>query len=98
MLGLASRVEHVVDPASRFPDGFPGWVRVRLRDGRLYEAREPDGRGGAARPIEPEAIVAKFRDNAGRGLPPARVAAIEQAALSLDKLPDVSVLMAACRS
>jgi 2-methylcitrate dehydratase PrpD len=97
VLGLASRVEHVVDPASRFPDGFPGWVRIRLRDGRLYEAREPDGRGGAARPIEPEAIVAKFRDNAGRVLPPARVAAIEQAALSLDELSDVSALMVACR-
>jgi hypothetical protein len=41
--------------------------------------------------------VAKFRDNAGRVLPPARVAAIEQAALSLDELPDLSGLMAACR-
>ena len=57
----------------------------------------PHKEATAGRPIEPESIVAKFRDDAGRVLPPARVAAIEQAALSLDELPDVSVLMAACR-
>ena len=97
-LALAARVEHTVDPTARFPDGFPGWVRVRLRDGRLVEAREPDGRGGAARPLKPDAIVAKFRDNARRALPADRVAAIERAALSLDSLDDVGTLLAACRA
>jgi 2-methylcitrate dehydratase PrpD len=97
VLALASRVDHTGDPASRFPDGFPGWVRVRLRDGRLYEAREPDGRGGTARPLEPQAIVSKFRDNAGRTLPAARVDAVERAALSLDALSDVATLMRVCR-
>jgi len=97
VLALASRVEHAVDPASRFPDGFPGWVWVRLRDGRLVEAREPDGRGGAARPLEPGALVAKCRDNAGRALPPDRVEAIERAALSLDALDNVAALLVACR-
>jgi 2-methylcitrate dehydratase PrpD len=98
VLALASRVEHTVDPASRFPEGFPGWVRVWLRDGRFYEAREPEGRGGAARPLEPQAIVAKFRDNAGRVLPTVRVEAIKRAALSLDDLSDVAHLMTACRA
>ena len=86
-----------MDPDSRFPDGFPGWVRVRLRDGRLVEAKEPDGRGGAARPLEAEAIVAKFRDNARRAIPADRVAAVERAALSLDSLDNVGALLAACR-
>jgi 2-methylcitrate dehydratase PrpD len=97
-LALAARVRHTVDPASRFPDGFPGWVRVRLGDGRLLEAREPDGRGGAARPLEPEAIVAKFRNNARRALEANRVAAVEKAALSLDSLGNVQTLLAACRA
>jgi 2-methylcitrate dehydratase PrpD len=97
-LALAARVRHTVDPASRFPDGFPGWVRVRLSDGRLLEAREPDGRGGAARPLEPDAIVAKFRDNARRALDANRVAAVEKAALSLDSLGNVQTLLAACRA
>ncbi len=96
-LALAARVQHTVDPASRFPDGFPGWVRVRLRDGRLVEAREPDGRGSAARPLEPGAIVAKFHDNARRALPADRVAALEKLALSVDSLDTVGTLLAACR-
>ena len=43
-LALAERVTHVIDPDSPFPRGFPGWVRVRLTDGRLLEARGDDRR------------------------------------------------------
>ena len=96
-LALAARVEHAVDPDSAFPRGFPGWVRVHLRDGRMLEARVPDGRGGPDRPLGPEAIVAKFRDNAARALPDARVEAVERAALALDALDDVRGLTALCR-
>ena len=98
VLALAARVTHTVDPDSRYPDGFPGWVRLRLTDGRVLEARAPDGRGGALRPIEPEAIVAKFRANARRALPAAAVEALEGAALGLDALPDVGSLMKLCRA
>jgi 2-methylcitrate dehydratase PrpD len=91
-LALAQRVSHVVDPDSTFPRGFPGWVRVRLRDGRLLEARTPDGRGGLACPLPPEAIIDKFRDNAGRAVPEAHVARIEQMVLSLDALAEVREL------
>jgi 2-methylcitrate dehydratase PrpD len=97
LLALAARVGYAVDPASRFPDGFPGWVRLRLRDGRVMEAREPDGQGGLARPLPPAAIVAKFRNNAARALPAGRVAALEHAALGVDALDDVSALLALCR-
>jgi 2-methylcitrate dehydratase PrpD len=96
-LALAARVGHVVDPDSPFPHGFPGWVRVRLRDGRTLEARAPDGRGSLACPLPPGAIVDKFRDNASRALPTARVTELEHAALSLDALPDVGALAVLCR-
>ncbi|HEV8472666.1 MAG TPA: MmgE/PrpD family protein [Methylomirabilota bacterium] len=98
VLALAARVRHVVDPHSSFPAAFPGWVRVRLADGRELEARAPDGRGGAARPLAESDIVAKFRDNAGRALPPARVTALEEAALRLDALKSVRELMRLCRA
>ena len=96
-LGLAERVTHAIDENSMFPKGFPGWVRIRLHDGRTLEARAPDGRGSLARPLPPEAIVEKFRDNAGRALPAERVAAIERATLALDSLPDVRALVTLCR-
>jgi 2-methylcitrate dehydratase PrpD len=96
-LALAERVVHAVDPDSTFPHGFPGWVRVRLRDGRTLEARVPDGRGSLACPLPPEAIVDKFRDNAGRALGPAQVDELARVVLELDTLADVRVLTALCR-
>ena len=96
-LGLAARVTHTVDPDSTFPRAFPGWVRVRLRDGRCLEARTPDGRGGVARPLTREAIVEKFRANATLALAPARVAELERRILQLDELSDVRVLTTLCR-
>ncbi len=97
-LALGERVTHAIDPDSPFPrGGFPGSVRVRLRDGRALEAQAPDGRGSVTRPLPPEAIVEKFRDNAGRALPGARVAEIERTTLSLAALANVRVLAALCR-
>jgi 2-methylcitrate dehydratase PrpD len=96
-LAMAARVTHTVDPDSPFPRGFPGWVRVRLRDGRTLEARAPDGRGSRSRPLPAEAIVEKFRDNAGRAVAPARVAEIERTVLALDALADVRGLTTLCR-
>jgi 2-methylcitrate dehydratase PrpD len=98
VLALADRVTCRPDPDSTFPNGFPGWVRVRLTDGRVVEAREPDGRGGPARPLPERAIVEKFRSNAGRVLPASRVSELERATLALDTLPDVRSLMPLCRA
>lgn len=97
-LRLTARVVHGVDAASTFPKGFPGWVRIHLRDGRTVEARAPDGRGGPDRPLGTEAVIAKFRDNAGRVLPASRVQDVERVALALDALEDVGDLMRLCRA
>jgi 2-methylcitrate dehydratase PrpD len=97
VLALADRVVCRPDPDTTFPDGFPGRVQVRVTDGRVVEAREPDGRGGPARPLPARAIVEKFRANAGRVLPSGRVAEIERATLALDTLSDLRALMPLCR-
>jgi len=98
VLALADRVAHRVDPDARFPEGFPGWVRVHLAGGRVVEAREPDGRGGPSRPLSGAAVVEKFRANAARVLSPERVAAVERAALALDTLGDAGDLLRLCRA
>jgi 2-methylcitrate dehydratase PrpD len=94
---LAARVRDTVDPSARYPETFPGWVRIHLADGRLVEAREPDGRGGPERPLPPAAVVEKFRDNAARALPPARVERLEAAVLALDTLADAGEVLRLCR-
>jgi 2-methylcitrate dehydratase PrpD len=98
ILGLADRVAHTVDPASTFPDGFPGWLRVRTLDGRMFEARQPDGRGGPKRPLPASAIAEKFRAHGGRALAAARLAEIERTVGGLDAIDDVGALMRLTRA
>ncbi|MBI4563004.1 MAG: MmgE/PrpD family protein [Candidatus Rokubacteria bacterium] len=97
LLALADRVSYSVDPTSRFPESFPGWVKVRLRDGTLLEAREPANRGSPENPLQPEAIVAKFRLNGARVLPASQVALLEREVFALDRSPDVRSLLGLCR-
>ena len=96
-LALAARVGHAIDPDSTFPRAFPGWVRLHLRDGRTLEARVPDSRGSLTCPLPAEAIADKFRDNASRALPAARVDELERLVGGLDTLPDVRAIVALCR-
>jgi hypothetical protein len=86
-----------VDPSSPYPTTFPGWVKVRLTDGRVLEAREESQRGGPDRPIAPDEVIAKFRDNASRLLSPPRVSDLESAVLGMDRSRDLSALLALCR-
>jgi len=97
-LALAARVRYTVDPSSPYPRTFPGWVKVRLRDGRMLEAREESQRGGPEMPIAPDEVIEKFRDNAARLMPPARVDALESAVLGMDRARNLGPLLALCRT
>jgi 2-methylcitrate dehydratase PrpD len=97
LLALAARVRFSVDARSRYPETFPGWVKVRLRDGGIMEAREESQRGGPDRPIAADEVIAKFRDNAARALPPDRVAGLERGVLALELAGDLNSLLALCR-
>jgi 2-methylcitrate dehydratase PrpD len=98
VLSLASRVRYLIDAESRFPASFPGRVRLELKDGRAVEAAVEDGRGGPQRPLPREAILQKFRANAGRALPAERVQMLERTLLDLERLPTVSAVTALCRA
>lgn len=97
VLALAARVRYSVDPASPYPRTFPGWIKVRLADGRVLEARQASQRGGPDRPIAPDEVIAKFRDNASRLLTRPRVAALEGAVLGMERARDLGPLLALCR-
>ena len=96
-LALAARVRYTVDPSSPYPRTFPGWVKVRLTDGRVLEAREESQRGGPERPIARDEVIAKVRDNTARLMPQPRVAALEGAVLGMDRARDLGPLLALCR-
>jgi 2-methylcitrate dehydratase PrpD len=94
LLALTQRIIYREDPDSDFPRRFPGWLRVRLRDGRIIEQREPINRGSVERPLTPEEVREKFRRNARRALPPERVEAAIAAVASLERQADVGALTA----
>ena len=67
ILGLASKVQYVVDPNNPYPKAFTGHIRMTLKDGRVFEERQPHIRGGVHDPLSREDIERKFRGNVAYG-------------------------------
>lgn len=63
ILALASKVRYVVNPNDPYPKAFTGHVRMTLKDGRVFEERQPHIRGGAHEPLPRSEIENKFRGN-----------------------------------
>lgn len=97
LLALARRVTYTVDPTSSFPTHFPGWVKIRLKDGRIVEHQEPYNRGGPVRPLTEGELIDKFVANARRTLAKERVERIREGTLALDGCQDIRDLTALCR-
>jgi 2-methylcitrate dehydratase PrpD len=67
ILALASKVKYVVDPDNPYPKAYTGHVRMTLKDGRVFEERQPHIRGGVHEPLSRGDIEQKFRGNARYG-------------------------------
>ncbi|MEV0688144.1 MmgE/PrpD family protein [Nocardia sp. NPDC050378] len=89
---LTPRIGYELRRYSDKPDSFGGGVRVETTDGRVLEHEFRYQRGGAENPLTTDDVLAKFRTNAGYGLPADEVTALEQATLDLTALRDVSYL------
>lgn len=67
ILGLASKVRYVVDPRNPYPRAYTGHIRMTLKDGRIFEERQPHIRGGANEPLSRRDIENKFLGNCDFG-------------------------------
>ena len=67
VLGLAAKVRYAIDPANPYPNGYTGHVRMTLKDGRVFEERQPHIRGGASEPLSRDELRNKFKSNAAYG-------------------------------
>lgn len=92
VLGLADRTQYVVDPESGFPETFPGWIRVRTRDGRVWEQRQAANRGGPKNPMSGDEIREKFMDNARLRLSPEAAGRLADAILQIERYERVDRL------
>ncbi len=98
VLSLARRVLYREDSSNDYPRCFPGWMRVRLRDGRVLEHHEPINRGHAERPLSDDAVCDKFRRNAALAIPAHAAESLVEAVASIERAPDLSRLAAPLRS
>jgi 2-methylcitrate dehydratase PrpD len=67
ILGLAAKVRYRIDPENPYPARYTGHVKMTLRDGRVFEERQPHIRGGVREPLSRKDIERKFRGNAAYG-------------------------------
>ncbi len=67
ILGVASKVAYVVDPANPYPKQFTGHVRVKMTDGSVHEFRQGHFKGGAEHPLSDEDLTRKFQANCAYG-------------------------------
>jgi 2-methylcitrate dehydratase PrpD len=74
ILGLAGKVRYRVDPENPYPARYTGHVKMTLKDGRVFEERQPHIRGGVHEPLSREELERKFRGNAAYGGWPAPLA------------------------
>ena len=74
ILGLAGKVRYRIDPENPYPARYTGHVRMTLKDGRVFEERQPHIRGGVHDPLAPGELERKFRGNVAYGGWPAPLA------------------------
>lgn len=77
-----------------YPYQFPAILEVTTVDGDTLVERVLVNRGGPDDPLSDDDLATKFADNAGRGLPDDRVAAIRACAETFDDVSDASSLLA----
>ena len=90
VLALAARTSYVVDDTLPFPQAFPGWVRIRLRDGRELERRMDASRGSREIPMSTDEFYQKFSANVERCLPSASARPIWEAGNRAEQLRDIN--------
>lgn len=83
---LSSRVKYrVAAPGeTTFPKYYPGWLRMRVRDGRLLEQKLDINWGAPENPISRDAVERKFRANARDILSSQAIEGLLDAIASLD--------------
>ncbi len=89
ILALCDRTRYVIDDSLPFPRSFPGWVIIRLKDGKRLEARMDASRGSRENPMSEQELFEKFEANASRALPRAQVKQLWERGLGLETAENI---------
>ncbi len=97
---LAAKVKVDEDPAltAMMPGRRPARVRLKLKDGRSFEAMAMTNKGDTEDPYGTDDIVAKFHEVAAPVLGRKKAAQIATACLGLEKEPSLGAIAALCEA
>jgi 2-methylcitrate dehydratase PrpD len=93
VLTVASRASYELDASIDYPRQFIGHVAIRLRDGRVFEARQDHPRGGPDAPMTRDELELKFRGNAGLALAESQISEVIRTVSALHDQDRVTELM-----
>jgi 2-methylcitrate dehydratase PrpD len=94
VLELARKVRYEVKEYPGSEGGFPGGVRVTLRDGRVLDADLPHQLGGPENPMSGDEVREKFRGNASLALADDEVERLERDVLAIEEHADLRAAFA----
>jgi 2-methylcitrate dehydratase PrpD len=93
VLEMIDKVHCVEDETVKNPGHFPGWIKVTLLDGTVYQKSQKYERGAAENPIDTQDIIAKYNENASINLPQENVNRILSNITNLEKLEKMEILI-----
>jgi 2-methylcitrate dehydratase PrpD len=94
VLAVAAKVSREPRDFATYPEAFPGAARVVLASGETHERELPYQKGAPENPWAADDVRTKFRANAELALPADSAAALEEAILALDQLPELTAALA----
>ncbi len=94
ILSIVDMVHYAVDSKTTFPKHYAGAVVVRMKDGRVFEAREDIDRGSPQRPLTETDVFQKFAQNAARSAVSASAERIADIVMNIERLEDTHELAA----
>jgi len=93
VLALMDKVRCVSDATKSNPGFFPGWVKVALKSGAMYERQQLRELGTTENPIKIDDVITKFRNNLGASYSEKQIDKIKDLILDFDQLENSSSLM-----
>lgn len=97
ILKLARKLKFTQANDTGYPGAFPGWVRIRLHDGRVLERRMLSNRGSPDNPARDDEIIGKYEDNASLMLPRQQADQLRDLVMNLENVRDLRTLAANMR-
>jgi len=92
IIKMMAKVKYTIDPNINDQKYFPGHVKIKTKEGKIYEHNIEKQRGCLENPMTPEEIESKFRENVEGIISHDRAQAIIDKVSVLEKLENISEL------